>query len=81
MSTIWQSVTWDIARAGGFTAYILLTLAVVVGLALMKVQVESAPSQGEHTEQLGSKGEHKASPLHCYGFACRMTLSTVTFFV
>src|SRR6266851_651421 len=34
MSTIWQTVTWDIARAGGFTAYILLTLAVVVGLAL-----------------------------------------------
>jgi predicted ferric reductase len=34
MSTIWQSVTWDVARAGGFTAYILLTLAVVVGLAL-----------------------------------------------
>jgi predicted ferric reductase len=32
--TIWQSVTWNIARAGGFTAYILLTLAVVVGLAL-----------------------------------------------
>lgn len=34
MNTIWQSVTWDIARAGGFTAYTLLTLAVVVGLAL-----------------------------------------------
>jgi predicted ferric reductase len=34
MNTIWQSVTWDIARAGGFTTYILLTLAVVVGLAL-----------------------------------------------
>ena len=34
MNTIWQSVTWDVARAGGFTAYILLTLAVVVGLAL-----------------------------------------------
>jgi methionine sulfoxide reductase heme-binding subunit len=34
MNTIWQSVTWDIARAGGFTAYILLTLAVIVGLAL-----------------------------------------------
>src|SRR5437868_6576664 len=32
--TTWQSVTWNIARAGGFTAYILLTLAVVVGLAL-----------------------------------------------
>jgi predicted ferric reductase len=34
MNTIWEAVTWDIARAGGFTAYILLTLAVVVGLAL-----------------------------------------------
>jgi predicted ferric reductase len=34
MNTIWQSITWDIARAGGFTAYILLALAVIVGLAL-----------------------------------------------
>ncbi len=34
MNTTWETVTWDIARAGGFTAYILLTLAVVVGLAL-----------------------------------------------
>jgi predicted ferric reductase len=34
MNTIWQNITWDIARAGGFTAYILLTLAVIVGLAL-----------------------------------------------
>ncbi len=34
MNTLWESVTWDVARAGGFTAYILLTLAVVVGLAL-----------------------------------------------
>ena len=34
MNTIWETVTWDIARAGGFTAYVLLTLAVVVGLAL-----------------------------------------------
>jgi len=34
MNTIWQSVSWDMARAGGFTAYVLLTLAVVVGLAL-----------------------------------------------
>ena len=31
---IWQTVTWDVARAGGFTAYVLLTLAVAVGLAL-----------------------------------------------
>ena len=34
MTTIWEAVTWDIARAGGFTAYILLALAVIVGLAL-----------------------------------------------
>src|SRR5713101_978922 len=34
MNTIWQSVSWDMARAGGFTAYVLLTLSVVVGLAL-----------------------------------------------
>lgn len=34
MTTIWETVTWDVARAGGFTAYILLTLAVVAGLAL-----------------------------------------------
>jgi predicted ferric reductase len=34
MNTIWETVTWDVARAGGFTAYLLLTLAVVVGLAL-----------------------------------------------
>ena len=40
MNTIWQNVTWDIARAGGFTAYILLTLAVVVGLAL-STQIQS----------------------------------------
>jgi predicted ferric reductase len=39
MSTIWQSVTWNVARAGGFTSYILLTLAIIVGLALsMKLQ-------------------------------------------
>jgi predicted ferric reductase len=34
MNTIWQSVSWDMARAGGFTTYVLLTLAVAVGLAL-----------------------------------------------
>ena len=33
MST-WGTVTWDVARAGGFTAYILLTLSVALGLAL-----------------------------------------------
>jgi methionine sulfoxide reductase heme-binding subunit len=40
MSTLWQSITWDVARAGGFTAYILLTLAVIVGLAL-STQIQS----------------------------------------
>jgi predicted ferric reductase len=40
LNTSWQSVTWDIARAGGFTAYILLTLAVIVGLAL-STQIQS----------------------------------------
>jgi DMSO/TMAO reductase YedYZ heme-binding membrane subunit len=33
MST-WETVTWAVARAGGFTAYVLLTLAVALGLAL-----------------------------------------------
>jgi len=32
--SLWQSVTWDVARAGGFTAYILMMLSVAVGLAL-----------------------------------------------
>lgn len=32
--TVWGQVTWDIARAGGFVAYGLLTLAVALGLAL-----------------------------------------------
>ena len=32
--SIWQTVTWDIARAGGFTAFGLLTLSVAIGLAL-----------------------------------------------
>ncbi len=40
MNTIWQNVTWDVARAGGFTAYILLALAVIVGLAL-STQIQS----------------------------------------
>ena len=31
---VWESVTWVVARAGGFTAYGLLTFAVVLGLAL-----------------------------------------------
>jgi predicted ferric reductase len=32
--SLWQTVTWDVARAGGFTAYILLALSVALGLAL-----------------------------------------------
>src|SRR3989440_12602759 len=38
--SIWQAVTWNVARSGGFTAYILLTLAVAVGL-LLSAQVQS----------------------------------------
>src|SRR5690348_10474080 len=34
MSTLWYTVTWDIARAGGITAYLLMALAVILGLAL-----------------------------------------------
>jgi hypothetical protein len=40
MMIIWQMVTWDVARAGGFTAYVLLTLAVVVGL-MLSTQLQS----------------------------------------
>ena len=32
--TSWSAVTWETARAGGFAAYALLTLAVVIGLIL-----------------------------------------------
>jgi hypothetical protein len=32
--SIWQTVTWDVARAGGFTAFGLLTFSVALGLAL-----------------------------------------------
>ena len=40
--SIWQTVTWNVARTGGFTAYILLALAVAVGLALtMQLQSPS----------------------------------------
>ncbi len=40
--TLWETVTWDIARAGGFTAYLLLGLSVAMGLALsMKWQSPS----------------------------------------
>lgn len=34
MNTLWETVTWNVARAGGFTSYLLLTLAVMAGLAL-----------------------------------------------
>jgi hypothetical protein len=30
----WETVAWTVARAGGLTAYVLLTLAVALGLAL-----------------------------------------------
>ena len=40
INTIWQAVTWDVARAGGFTAYILLTLAIAVGL-MLSAQIQS----------------------------------------
>lgn len=30
----WEAVTWNIARTGGFTAYILLAISVALGLAL-----------------------------------------------
>lgn len=40
MSSLWNTVTWDIARAGGWTAYALLTLAVAVGL-LLSTQLQS----------------------------------------
>ena len=33
---IWQMVTWDVARAGGFTAFGLLTLSVAIGTVLHK---------------------------------------------
>src|SRR5262249_34827221 len=32
--TAWETVTWNVARAGGLTAYALLACSVVVGLAL-----------------------------------------------
>ncbi len=32
--TLWETVTWDVARAGGLTAYVLLALSVALGLAL-----------------------------------------------
>lgn len=38
--TLWQTVTWDVARAGGFMSYILLVLSVIAGLAL-SMQLQS----------------------------------------
>ena len=38
--SVWYTITWDIARAGGWTAYMLLTLSVIVGL-LLSTQVQS----------------------------------------
>lgn len=32
--SVWQSITWDVARAGGFVAYGLVTMSVVLGLIL-----------------------------------------------
>jgi DMSO/TMAO reductase YedYZ heme-binding membrane subunit len=37
----WGTVTWDVARAGGFTAYVLLTLSVALGL-MLTMQWQSA---------------------------------------
>ena len=43
MST-WSAITWDMARAGGFTAFLLLTLSVALGLALsLKLQTPRWP--------------------------------------
>jgi predicted ferric reductase len=40
-STLWNAIVWDIARAGGITAYVLLSLAVLIGLAL-SLRLQSA---------------------------------------
>jgi predicted ferric reductase len=40
MDTTWSTLDWTIARAGGFTALLLLTLAVAAGLA-MSIQWQS----------------------------------------
>ena len=34
MSSVWGTVTWDVARTGGLTAYVLLMLSVIIGLVL-----------------------------------------------
>ncbi|HEY7341683.1 MAG TPA: ferric reductase-like transmembrane domain-containing protein [Ktedonobacterales bacterium] len=42
--SLWESITWDTARAGGFTAYLLVTISVLLGLALsMRWQVRWWP--------------------------------------
>ena len=33
-ANVWQAVTWDVARAGGLVAYLLITISVALGLAL-----------------------------------------------
>lgn len=40
MSEVYSTVTWSVARAGGWTAFLLLTLAVAVGL-LLSAQLQS----------------------------------------
>lgn len=32
--SVWEAITWDVTRAGGFTAYALLTLSVALGVML-----------------------------------------------
>ena len=39
--SLWQTVTWDVARVGGFAAFGLLTLSVAIGLVL-KLRWQSA---------------------------------------
>ena len=42
--SLWEAITWDTARAGGFTAYLLVTISVLLGLALsMRWQVRWWP--------------------------------------
>ncbi len=39
-SSLWLTITWNIARAGGWTTYLFLTLSVIVGL-LLSTQIQS----------------------------------------
>jgi predicted ferric reductase len=42
--SLWEAITWNTARAGGFTAYLLVTISVLLGLALsMRWQVRWWP--------------------------------------